>query len=68
MLGSLLRCNIFEVLMGTDTGIYASFVMTVVAEEDDSRSIWPSCPAYGWSTGWPVNTSCGVRRLGGKEG
>ncbi|CAK9054165.1 Casein kinase I [Durusdinium trenchii] len=44
-------CNECTVLMGTDTGIYASFVMTVVAEEDDSRSIWPSCPAYGWSTG-----------------
>ena len=37
--------------MGTKTEIYATFVMTVVAEEDDSRSIWPSCPAFGWSTG-----------------
>ena len=37
--------------MGTPTEIYATFVMTVVAEEDDSRSIWPSCPAFGWSTG-----------------
>lgn len=37
--------------MGTPTEIYASFVMTVVAQEDDSRAVWPSCPAYGWSTG-----------------
>ncbi|CAJ1426374.1 unnamed protein product, partial [Effrenium voratum] len=39
------------VRMGTPTEIYATFVMTVVAEEDDSRSIWPSCPAFGWTTG-----------------
>jgi hypothetical protein len=32
-------------------GIYATFVMTVVAEEDPSRSIWPSCPAPGWTNG-----------------
>ena len=25
--------------------------MTVVAEEDRSRAVWPSCPAIGWSTG-----------------
>ena len=25
--------------------------MTVVAEEDMSRSIWPSCPALGWTAG-----------------
>eukprot|EP00435_Cladocopium_sp_Y103_P024112 s4048_g5.t2 len=35
-------CNECTVLMGTKTEIYATFVMTVVAEEDDSRSIWPS--------------------------
>ena len=40
-----------QVKMGTETEIYATFVMTVVAEEDTSRSIWPSCPAFGWSTG-----------------
>jgi len=44
-------CNECTVLMGTKTEIYATFVMTVVAEEDDSCSIWPSCPAFGWSTG-----------------
>eukprot|EP01051_Picozoa_sp_SAG22_P033879 SAG22_NODE_15066_length_358_cov_0.602317_1_plen_66_part_10 len=37
--------------MGTATGIYATFVMTVVAEEDQSRAIWPSCPALGWTGG-----------------
>eukprot|EP00928_Gymnodinium_smaydae_P055534 TRINITY_DN39049_c0_g1_i1.p1 TRINITY_DN39049_c0_g1~~TRINITY_DN39049_c0_g1_i1.p1 ORF type:complete len:546 (-),score=69.40 TRINITY_DN39049_c0_g1_i1:180-1643(-) len=37
--------------MGTDTGIYATFVMTVVAQEDQSRPVWPSCPAFGWKTG-----------------
>lgn len=25
--------------------------VTVVAEEDPSRVIWPSCPASGWATG-----------------
>lgn len=25
--------------------------MTVVAEEDASHAIWPSCPARGWSAG-----------------
>ena len=38
-------CNECQVLLDTPTGIYASFVMTVVAEEDASRAIWPSCPA-----------------------
>ena len=25
--------------------------MTVVAEEDASRAVWPSCPARGWAGG-----------------
>jgi len=32
-------------------GIYASFVVTTVAQEDKSRPIWPSCPAAGWNSG-----------------
>jgi hypothetical protein len=44
-------CNECIVKMNTSTAIYATFVMTVVAEEDASRAIWPSCPALGWSTG-----------------
>lgn len=32
-------------------GIYASFVMTTVAQEDPSRPPWPSCPANGWASG-----------------
>ncbi|CAK0819957.1 unnamed protein product [Prorocentrum cordatum] len=44
-------CNECQVKMGTDTGIYATFVMTVVAQEDKSRVVWPSCPALGWTTG-----------------
>ncbi|CAE7271945.1 MANBA, partial [Symbiodinium pilosum] len=44
-------CNECTVTMGSPTEIYATFVMTVIAEEDLSRSIWPSCPAFGWSTG-----------------
>lgn len=32
-------------------GIYASFVMTVVAEEDSSRPPWPSSPSNGWLSG-----------------
>jgi hypothetical protein len=37
--------------MHTGTEIYATFVLTVVAEEDKSRAIWPSCPARGWTKG-----------------
>eukprot|EP00403_Amphidinium_massartii_P026586 CAMPEP_0178395896 /NCGR_PEP_ID=MMETSP0689_2-20121128/13452_1 /TAXON_ID=160604 /ORGANISM="Amphidinium massartii, Strain CS-259" /LENGTH=952 /DNA_ID=CAMNT_0020016559 /DNA_START=255 /DNA_END=3113 /DNA_ORIENTATION=+ len=44
-------CNECIVKMGTPTEVYALFVMAVIAEEDASRAIWPSCPAYGWSTG-----------------
>eukprot|EP01046_Picozoa_sp_COSAG06_P002943 COSAG06_NODE_108_length_23594_cov_43.013450_12_plen_1117_part_00 len=35
-------------------GIYTTFVMTVLAQEDSSRSVWPSSPASGWGGG--VNT------------
>eukprot|EP00660_Eupelagonema_oceanica_P019501 gene19501-biopygen17562 len=31
--------------------LHASFTLTVVVEEDQMRSIWPSCPANGWKTG-----------------
>ena len=44
-------CNECHVVIGTNTGIYATFVMTVVAEEDPSRAVWPSCPAPGWTAG-----------------
>jgi len=47
-------CNECHVVIGTPTGIYATFVMTVVAQEDASRPVWPSCPASGWTSG--VNT------------
>jgi len=48
-------CNECQVVMGTPSEIYASFVMSIVAEEDDTRSIWPSSPSkHGWKTG--VNT------------
>jgi hypothetical protein len=39
-------------------GLYASFVMTTVAEEDTSRAIWPSCPSGGWKSG--VDTLWGL--------
>ena len=44
-------CNECRVVMGTPTAVYATFVMTVVAQEDQSRAVWPSCPALGWTTG-----------------
>ena len=44
-------CNECRVILDTPTGIYATFVMTVVAEEDGTRAVWPSCPALGWTTG-----------------
>eukprot|EP01050_Picozoa_sp_SAG11_P009943 SAG11_NODE_972_length_6340_cov_3.043423_4_plen_86_part_00 len=42
-------CNECRVIMNTGTGVYATFVMTVVASEDSSRSIVPSCPSLGWT-------------------
>jgi beta-mannosidase len=45
-------CNECQVVMGTPTEIYATFVMQTVAEEDDTRSIWPSSPSkHGWKSG-----------------
>ena len=44
-------CNECHVIIGTPTGIYATFVMTIVAEEDQSRVVWPSCPSNGWTNG-----------------
>jgi len=49
-------CNECSVVMGTPSEIYANFVMKIVAEEDDTRPIWPSSPSrHGWKSG--------VRRL-----
>lgn len=44
-------CNECHVVLGTPTGIYATFVLTVVVEEDKSRVVWPSCPSGGWTSG-----------------
>ena len=44
-------CNECQVVMGSPTAVYASFVMSTVAQEDASRAVWPSCPAVGWATG-----------------
>ena len=33
------------------SGVFATFVMTIVAQEDQSRAVWPSSPAVGWATG-----------------
>lgn len=44
-------CNECHVVIGTPTGIYATFVMAIVAQEDASRVVWPSCPAPGWTNG-----------------
>ena len=35
----------------TTSYVYATFVMTLVAQEDQSRVVWPSSPASGWVTG-----------------
>ena len=43
--------NEVPVSMWEPSGLYASFVMTVVAQEDQSRVVWPSSPARGWATG-----------------
>lgn len=45
-------CNECQVIMGTKSEIYATFVLPVVAKEDDTRSIWPSSPSkFGWESG-----------------
>ena len=45
-------CNECQVVMGTTNEIYATFVLQIVGQEDDTRSIWPSSPSmYGWKTG-----------------
>ncbi len=50
-------CNECQVIVNTPTGIYATFVMTVVAQEDMSRPIWPSCPSHGWKSGaWRLSS------------
>lgn len=43
--------NEVPVNMWQPSSLFATFVMTIVAEEDQSRAIWPSSPAVGWSTG-----------------
>jgi len=32
-------------------GLFSSFVMRTVAEEDESRIVWPASPSQGWSSG-----------------
>lgn len=44
-------CNECTVDMNATTAIYATFVMRVVADEDPTRVVWPSCPADGWKSG-----------------
>ena len=44
-------CNECKVDMSGPTAIYATFLLTVIAEEDRMRSIWPACPAAGWKSG-----------------
>jgi hypothetical protein len=59
-------CNECAVVMGEPSEIYATFVMRTVAQEDDSRSVWPSSPSrHGWATG--VRTEDGRPFLNGKN-
>ena len=44
-------CNECIVSNTGPTSLYANFVLTTIAEEDKSRSVWPACPAAGWSSG-----------------
>ena len=44
-------CNECHVILNTSTGVYATFVMQTVVEEDMSRVAWPSCPSNGWTAG-----------------
>jgi beta-mannosidase len=45
------ECTVVTSDPESETAVYASFVMTTVANEDKSRIVWPSCPADGWSAG-----------------
>eukprot|EP00039_Didymoeca_costata_P021562 m.2498 g.2498 ORF g.2498 m.2498 type:complete len:975 (-) comp2531_c0_seq1:113-3037(-) len=44
-------CNECVVTPNTSSIVYATFVMTIVAQEDRSRVVWPSSPGPGWVTG-----------------
>eukprot|EP00912_Choanoflagellata_sp_UC4_P002006 UC4_evm3s1289 len=45
-------CNECSVHMSDPkTAIYATFVLTTLVEEDNSKSILPSCPSAGWLSG-----------------
>ena len=45
-------CNECKIRMDAPSRIYVTFVMETVAQEDDTRIIWPSCPSpAGWETG-----------------
>jgi beta-mannosidase len=52
-------CNECVVEMDSETAVYATFVMEIVAREDPTRPIWPSSPSF---TGWKT----GVYRINGK--
>ena len=45
------ECTVVTSDPESETAVYATFVMTTVADEDKSRIVWPSCPADGWSSG-----------------
>ena len=45
-------CNECKVDMKGPTSIYATFLLTTIAEEDRMRSVWPACPAAGWKSEW----------------
>jgi hypothetical protein len=47
-------CNECHVILNTSTGVYATFVMQTVVDEDQSRVAWPSCPSNGWVAGVDV--------------
>ena len=53
-------CNECHVVLNTSTGIYATFVMKTIVEEDMSHPVWPSCPSNGWSGGVDSLTSLPV--------
>ena len=44
------------------SGVYASFALSAVREQDASRPLWPASPAAGWATG--VDRLWGLPKLG----
>lgn len=51
-------CN--ECIFHGNMTLYVNFAMEVVAAEEKTRAVWPSCPASGWNSGVFLLSVCFV--------